>query len=180
MPLAHAILASLIRHARTGYGLAKSFDRSLGYFWNATHQQIYHELARLEAQDLIISEIVEQEGRPTQKLYSATSLGREVLAEWIAQPTEPSPLREDLLVKVFAGGLVPRSVLLEELKRYRILHLEKLTFYQEMKQHDFSQMNGFDLDATLRYLPLSRGIRYEAEWIAWCDEAIHLLDKEMS
>ena len=45
MSLAHAVLTSLIEKPSSGYELARRFDKSIGYFWHATHQQIYRELA---------------------------------------------------------------------------------------------------------------------------------------
>ncbi|MGA7054394.1 MAG: PadR family transcriptional regulator, partial [Mycobacterium sp.] len=41
MALPHAILVSLCERDGSGYELARRFDRSIGYFWAATHQQIY-------------------------------------------------------------------------------------------------------------------------------------------
>jgi DNA-binding PadR family transcriptional regulator len=49
MSLAHAVLTSLLEKSTSGYDLARRFDKSIGYFWHATHQQIYRELARMEA-----------------------------------------------------------------------------------------------------------------------------------
>ena len=49
MSLPHARLTSLAERPGSGSELASRFDRSIGYFWQATHQQIYRELARLEA-----------------------------------------------------------------------------------------------------------------------------------
>jgi len=44
MSLAHVLLTSLIEKPSTGIELGRRFDRSMGFFWNATHQQIYREL----------------------------------------------------------------------------------------------------------------------------------------
>ena len=44
MSLAHVLLTSLVEKPSTGIELARRFDRSMGFFWNATHQQIYREL----------------------------------------------------------------------------------------------------------------------------------------
>lgn len=40
MALEHAILVALAERSATGYDLARRFDRSIGFFWRATHQQI--------------------------------------------------------------------------------------------------------------------------------------------
>src|SRR5699024_1465053 len=45
--LKFAILTSLTEREGSGIELARRFDKSIGYFWPATHQQIYRELDRL-------------------------------------------------------------------------------------------------------------------------------------
>ena len=47
MSTQHALLISLIEKPSSGYDLARRFDKSIGYFWHATHQQIYRELGRM-------------------------------------------------------------------------------------------------------------------------------------
>ena len=41
MALEHAILVSLSERPASGLDLTRRFDRSIGFFWSATHQQIY-------------------------------------------------------------------------------------------------------------------------------------------
>ncbi|MER7163689.1 PadR family transcriptional regulator, partial [Streptomyces lydicus] len=47
MSLPHAILTALLEKPSSGLELTRRFDRSIGYFWSATHQQIYRELGKL-------------------------------------------------------------------------------------------------------------------------------------
>ncbi len=56
MSLAHAVLTSLIEKPSSGYELARRFEKSIGYFWHATHQQIYRELARREEKGWTVSD----------------------------------------------------------------------------------------------------------------------------
>ncbi|MBO3462735.1 PadR family transcriptional regulator [Aetokthonos hydrillicola Thurmond2011] len=179
MALDHAILAFLGECTYSGYDLTKKLS-SVGFFWTATHQQVYRELAKLEAQGWVKSEVLAQENRPNKKLYSVTDLGRKELAEWIAQPSEPTSVREDLLVKIFAGYLVPKPVIIEELKRRRKIHLEKLSAYQDLERQDFGNIENLALEKRFRYQALRRGIRYEADWVEWCNEAIQVLTNMMS
>ncbi|RYJ06811.1 MAG: PadR family transcriptional regulator, partial [Actinomycetales bacterium] len=60
MSLRFAILTALTERAATGSELARRFDRSIGYFWPASHQQIYRELDRL-AEDALIVEVESEE-----------------------------------------------------------------------------------------------------------------------
>ena len=48
MALEHALLVSLRERPATGIELTRRFDRSIGFFWRATHQQIYKVLRRME------------------------------------------------------------------------------------------------------------------------------------
>ncbi|MGW1275254.1 PadR family transcriptional regulator, partial [Streptomyces sp. NPDC002491] len=70
MSLPHAILTALLeRPASSGLDLTRRFDRSIGYFWSATHQQIYRELGRLEAEGHIRALPAEQPVRGQKKAY---------------------------------------------------------------------------------------------------------------
>lgn len=172
MAIAHAILACLVECSSSGYDLAKRFAGSVGFFWKATHQQIYRELAKLEEQGWISAEKISQEGRPDKKLYHVTPLGRQQLAKWIAQPSEPSSIKEDLLIKVFAGYVVPSQTVLEELERHRQAHLERLAVYRDIERRFFANPNQLPREAKFQHLTLRCGIRQEENWISWCDEAI--------
>lgn len=61
MSLPYAILTALAEKSGSGLDLARRFDKSIGYFWSATHQQIYRDLARLEKSGLI--DVTPQPGR---------------------------------------------------------------------------------------------------------------------
>jgi DNA-binding PadR family transcriptional regulator len=176
MALAHAILTMLLEQPATGYGLAKRFDRSVGYFWQATHQQIYREMARLEAAGLAQSEVIPQEDRPDKRVYSITQEGRDHLAEWLGEPSAPAPMREDLLVQVRAGSLVDRTVILEELRRRRDLHAQRLATYKAIQRRDFPDPSRLDAGALFIYLPLLRGLMFETDNVAWCEQAIALIE----
>lgn len=175
MALAHALIASLMEEPCSGYDLSKRFDGSVGFFWNASQQQIYRELTKLEEQGWISAEVISQQSRPDKKLFSVTDLGKKQLTEWITQPCEPTPVRDDLLVKVFRGYLVPCQILLKELKRHREAHLHKLSVYQDIEQKCFSQSQQLSVKDKFAYMTLRRGIRDETDAIAWCEEAIELL-----
>ena len=175
MALGHTILAALSVESLSGYDLAKKFADKNGCYWRATQQQIYRELAKLEDEGMVVSKTIPQAGRPDKKLYHITDSGKENLREWIAQPSEPTPIREDLLVKVLAGHLVSRPIILKELERRRQIHLEQLSIYKEWHQNYCQNLAELPLPEQCRCLTLRRGIRYETEWVVWCEEAIQML-----
>ena len=69
MSLRYAVLGLLARRPSTGYELTQTFDRSLRTSWHARHSQIYPELAKLEAADLV--EVVGH-GARRSKTYAIT------------------------------------------------------------------------------------------------------------
>lgn len=175
MGLSQAILTCLIEAPHSGYDLSKVFSESVGYFWQASQQQIYRELGKLESAGLIVSEIVPREGRLDKKIYSITELGKQQLIEWMHKPSEPNVIREDILVKIFSGDLVSVSVLIEDVERHRRIHVEKLLTYRKIEKENCSISEISTKSDKLKNLVLMGGIKYEQAWIAWCDEAIKSL-----
>ncbi|NEB06774.1 PadR family transcriptional regulator, partial [Streptomyces sp. SID13726] len=114
MALEHAILVSLLEKPGSGYELARRFDRSIGYFWTATHQQIYRVLKRMETDGLLAVREVAQQGRPDKKEYSVADPGRTALSDWLHEPIEPESLRHDLAVKIRGAAFDdPAALILE-------------------------------------------------------------------
>ena len=85
MALAQAVMSLLAHKAYSGYEIAKEFEASVGYFWQATHQQIYRELKKLEKQGWVIVEVIPQGKSLDKKVYHLTELGQQNLINWIDQ-----------------------------------------------------------------------------------------------
>ena len=177
MALTHTILATLSNEAFSGYDLWKKFTECTSHYWKASQQQVYRELSKLEAQGAIAQEIVPQEGRPDKKLYRITMLGKEILTTWIAEPSEPMAVREELLVKVRAAHLVSSEVIIEELERRRKIHLENLAACKNKQQEKYPELSELSPAEKCKYLTLSRGIRYQTQWVEWCEEAIAMFER---
>ena len=175
MALSHAILAVLASRSCSGYDLAKQFDGSVGFFWHATHQQIYRELTKLEEGGWIDGLIVEQNGRPDKKSYSINEAGTVHLQDWISQPTPLSPMKDELLTKLFVGHLVPIETLVQRLKETRSQHADNLATYHTIEQQFFANPATLSPQFRCQYLTLRNGIHYETGWLTWCDEAIGVL-----
>ena len=178
MALAHTILATLGTESYSGYDLWKKFSQTSKYYWQASQQQIYRELGKLEQEGAIASEIIPQAGRPDKKLYKITDKGTEILKAWLIEPSEPTAIREELLVKVIAAKLVPKSLILQEIKRHQQIHAQKLSEYRQIEQEKFAETAQLTFEQKCIYATLRCGIGYETYRIAWCEEAIALLSEE--
>src|SRR5437764_14668606 len=99
MALEHAILVSLSERAGSGYELARRFEKSIGLFWSASHQQIYRVLKRMEEAGQVAVDVVAQDGRPDKKVYTVSEPGRAELCRWLAEPS-PSAGPQELAVKL--------------------------------------------------------------------------------
>lgn len=183
MSLDHAILVSLTERAGSGYELARRFDRSIGYFWPATHQQIYLVLRRMGDAGWVTHTDVAQDGRPDKKVYEVSEAGRDELTRWLAEPADPVVLRDGLGVKLRGASLGDPSAVLREVERHRAEHATRLEVYRGIERRDFpqceisgpDQLNGRELH---QYLVLRGGFRAEESFVAWCDEVIQAMRPE--
>lgn len=174
MALSQTILAVLSHAPHSGYDISKRFEESVSCYWQASQQQIYRELGKMEQQGWVTFEKIPQDGKPDKKIYRLTEAGQAELKRWYAEPTEPTPIREDLLVKVLAAPFMSEPQLLNEIQRRRQLHLDRLIRYQTMEACH-KAMTAPPKTEQFRYLTLRRGMRYEQDWIAWCDEVLDFL-----
>lgn len=178
MSLPHALLTALVEHPGSGFELAERFDRSIGYFWHATHQQIYRELARLEEAGWAASVPIPA-ARGRKRMYRILSAGRKELKRWILEQEEPHPLRDELMVRLRAEAAIGPCGLAAEIKRRLVLHELKLALYREIEQKDFVGKES-TRERRLRHLVLKAGIRHEELWIAVSSEALEILAPEGS
>jgi len=171
--LEHALLVALCEQPGSGLDLARRFDRSIGFFWSATHQQIYRVLGRMENEGWVRVGTVAQQGRPDKKVYDVTPLGATVLADWLAEPTPDTPLRSDLAVKLRGASFGDRAAVLDVVRARLADHHARLDHYRQLMKRDYpeppdpSAQGGLALD---QYLVLRGGILMEETWIAWLAE----------
>ncbi|MFF8950883.1 PadR family transcriptional regulator [Streptomyces sp. NPDC014940] len=171
MSLPHAILTALLEKPSSGLELTRRFDRSIGYFWSATHQQIYRELGRLEGEGLIRALPAEQPVRGQKKSYEVLPAGRAELARWTAESQDPRPHRDALFLRLRAAAVVGTAGLEAELGRHLDLHRRQLAEYEEIEQRDFPPGRDTPEDR-LRHLVLRAGIDLETFWTQWLGRAL--------
>lgn len=103
MSLRYAVLGLLARRPSTGYELTQTFDRSLRSSWQARHSQIYPELAKLEAADLV--EVVGH-GARRSKTYGITPAGRAELRRWLVEAEPDRSQRSESGLRLFLTPLL--------------------------------------------------------------------------
>ncbi|WP_066933346.1 PadR family transcriptional regulator [Microtetraspora fusca] len=104
MSLRIALLGLLsISGPASGYDLTKRFETSLAHVWQAGHSQIYPELAKMAADELIT---VEAEGARGRKIYTITSDGRSELHRWLTEYTPTAAPRSEIALQTFLTPLL--------------------------------------------------------------------------
>lgn len=174
--LPHAILVALSEQSGSGYELARRFDRSIGFFWSATHQQIYRTLRVMEVDGWVQATPVVQHGRPDKKVYTVAEAGRDELARWIAEPltgrgsSVTDNRTRDLAVKIRAAAFGDVAALCDQVSALRAERAELLGVYLGFEKRQFPDPQALSGSALHQYLVLRGGIRAEESAIEWLDE----------
>lgn len=171
MALSDAILVLLTEQPMSGYDLAKRFDTSIGFFWTADHPQIYRELGRLKEKGHVDVHEVVQSGRPNKLIYTITPSGLAALKGWSQKPSAPPPIKDDLLVRLYALEHVDIAALRVQLAQRLDLHTDRLRRFEMILERRYSD-DALSLSQTGRLIGLRMGIRYEQACIEWCQDAL--------
>ena len=164
----YAVLGLLALGARSGYDIKKMADGALGHFWNESFGHIYPILKRLEQRDWVTKSVEPQEGRPDRKVYVLTPKGHKAFHAWFSEPIEPVPPRQELMLKLFLGPLIPRSDLIEQVETYRAEQREELNRLDDLaRQTEQDEPNNPNLPFWLLTVDHHRAIlRARLRWSA--------------
>jgi PadR family transcriptional regulator, regulatory protein AphA len=174
----YILLGFLNYQPMTGYELKRNLDHSTGHFWHAYHSQIYTTLRQMEKDGVVTSQFTQGEGQPDRRTYTITEKGQSELQTWLDRPMiETSPIKEELLVRLFFSGARPKDSVIAELTVQRDLHQRKLAEYRSMisaLECNPPQVGDlrFDREAIFWAATLKLGMRYEEAYIAWLNETL--------
>lgn len=179
--LTHAILVALSEKSGSGYELATRFDRSIGHFWRATHQQIYRTLRAMEDDGWLESAVVVQRGKPDKRVYRVAAAGSGELARWIAEPLAGSgssvtdSRTRDLAVKIRGATYGDVAHVRAQAAALRAERAALLDTYRHYEKRQFPDPRALTGSATHQYLVLRGGIRAEEGAVGWLDEVLAAL-----
>ena len=190
MSLRHALLALLDAGAMTGYELAKEFDVSAAYLWNAPHSQIYPELRRMEAAGLVTAESLPRGEKGTKRAYSLTGAGAGELLRWIAEQEAVPPVRDPAYLKATYFEYASFDEVRSHFREHRDQHRRVLDHWQEhiarlqrratpLLRRRLAQAPAGAADAVVAYkVHAYEGLvdRARAE-IVWAERGLSLVDR---
>jgi PadR family transcriptional regulator AphA len=100
----YALLALLDRFGElTSYEIKDALETTIENFWPVPHTTAYQEPARLSSGGYLSAR--QEKGGRRRRRYALTDAGREALRNWADDPiAAPPQLRDELLLKIFAGA----------------------------------------------------------------------------
>jgi DNA-binding PadR family transcriptional regulator len=188
MALQYALLGFLTTEPASGYRLAQEFGESAGWFWYASHSQIHPELKRMEAEGLVSSELLEEDGRG-KRLYSITDAGREKLERWLSEGTDYPPIRDAERLRLIFMDQQPPELIRKHFEAHLDHHRQLLEVYSEQlrqihegtfprlrKRLASQPAESHQYVIGLKTLALQGNVARARTEIAWAEDAILWLD----
>ena len=182
--LSYALLGLLARQPLSGYDLSQYMKKRVGQMWSALPSQIYPELARLEAQEMVEHHVVEQRDyRPDKKVYEITDEGREALRKWVLEPTPITARRDEFVLKAYSLWLTNPEQAITQFREQEQYHVKQLEEHEELlarlSREWGSALEQNDSPLFGSSLALHYGIGYERNYVAWCQWAIKQLEQKL-
>ncbi|MGH7020522.1 MAG: hypothetical protein ACREEY_11605, partial [Brevundimonas sp.] len=109
-----------------------------------------------------------------KRQYKVLPAGRSELQRWVAEGQSVLPIRDELMVRLRAEAVAGPTDLIETLEQLAAQHRQKLATYQTIEARDFPQAPNVK-GQKLQHLVLKAGLAYENQRIAFCEEAIAIL-----
>jgi len=102
-----------------GYEIKESFEKLVFYQWPLNYGQVYTTLSRLERDNLVCHEEIEQEEKPDKKVYYITEAGKEELKGWLFSDSKLNVYFDNMTFKVALFDIIDSEYALEILLRYK-------------------------------------------------------------
>lgn len=155
----------------SGYDIKKLMEGSTQYFWKESFSSIYPVLSALIEEGLIKQHEVASKSERQRNVYELTTKGKRELKEWINKPVEPEQFRNELLLKLFFGEIVPPSTTRQHVEEFHQVLIAKDKLYKNIRSKLQSDHKN---EAGLPYwlMTLDFGIGQVKAALAWCEDAL--------
>jgi PadR family transcriptional regulator AphA len=172
-----ALLGLLSLGAMSGYDLRQLSGWSVGHFWRENYGQIYPTLKKMAAEGLVRRKTEVNPGRPDRHIYELTAAGRKELNRWLERPPTVEVPRNELLLKLFFGGLVPPRVSAEHVAQRREQCRLELATYKATRER-LEKEAAKDPQKPFWLMTLNYGEHIARAKANWCDETLKELGEK--
>jgi DNA-binding PadR family transcriptional regulator len=170
----YAILGLLSLRPMSGYDVRKESAESVGHFWSESYGQIYPALAELTTQGYARRRVERRAGKPDRHVYEITDRGRQALREWMRVPPAPTPVRSELLLKLFFGDATSAELQAEWVERMLAEATTELETYARLGR-ELKREHGDDPHAAHWRITLSYGVHRAEAHQRWARETLATL-----
>jgi len=158
----------------TGYDLKASIENTVGHFWQESYGQLYPTLHALRDDGLVSME-QEAAGGRTRNVFSITDEGQAALHGWLVEAARATPVRNELLLKVFFASHSDADALRPHLEAARQRAREQRAVLQAIR-------TGIDAEQATEHqrfcwgLTVDLGLRNADAVEAWALDALRTVD----
>ena len=167
-----AVLGGLSVMPMTGYALREAIRDVLGHFWSESFGQIYPALAELERQGHAERLGSERTGAST---FAITASGTARLKELLAQPVQPVPPSNGLMLRLFFGRQLGSQACRPLVLQAKAQAEHDLAQFQAIRR-ELGEDTRNARDHPYWLLTVSAGEHSARAAINWADEALAALD----
>jgi DNA-binding PadR family transcriptional regulator len=168
-----AVLGGLSVEPMTGYALREAMREVLGHFWSESFGQIYPTLAELEQAGHVRRL---GSGRTGASTFAITPSGTARLKELLAQPVQPVPPRNGLMLRLFFGRQLGPATCRSLVQEAKAEAERALARYRTLRQELREEQEHAE-DSPYWLLTVSAGEHSARAAIDWADEALGALDE---
>lgn len=104
------VLGMLAYEPMTGYDLKNGIEATVGHFWQESYGQLYPTLHALHDEGLV-SMTPDATGGRARNVYAITDRGHAALRSWLTDEAHATPVRNELLLKIFFASHAERDAL---------------------------------------------------------------------
>jgi DNA-binding PadR family transcriptional regulator len=174
MSFRYFILGLLAEQPMSGYDI-KGYLGSLDWLVGSpSFGSVYSSLHALLEDGLVDVEVIQNEDRPTRKVYSITQAGTGVLQEWVSEPLDASGSLKAFLRRLMLANSLSDHDLVACLRRRRSqVAAYRAALEPDTEAHDKAPKLGRDL-------AFDFALTAATTEIAWLDRALEVLSQERS
>ena len=162
----HFILGLLTRQPMSGYDIKRFLKRLSWLIDGPSFGSLYPALHSLLENGLVTVEVIPREDKPPRKIYTITETGRQVLGEWMDQPTSSGVSLKAFLMRLILASNLSYDRLITHLEQRQT---QVTTHQLALEENAGTMEEGADLGDRLA---LEYSLAVASAELAWLDRTI--------
>ncbi len=157
----------------SGYDIKRTLESLDWLVSSPSFGSLYPALHALLKDELATVEVISRPDKPTRKVYSITSKGRQALDKWVNQLGSSSVSLKEFVMRLILAYNFSPSGLIEHLKQRR----EQVLAHRDALRQENGQSNGGP--AFEQHLALEYGLSLADAELSWLDNTLDQLSQQV-